>query len=183
MKPRIILVDDEVNVLQAYGRVLRARFAVDTAEGGEAALGMLSERGPYAVVVSDMRMPGMDGVELLAQAKGRFPDTVRIMLTGNADQGTAAEAVNRGEIFRFLSKPCDSALLIETIHQAVRQHELLTAEKALLEGTLKGSIRMLVDLLSLLDPISFGRAQEMGELAEGVAREMGMENPLSLIHI
>ena len=176
MKPPILLVDDEANVLQAYARVLRNRFALATAEGGGAALELLAAQGPFAVVVSDMRMPGIDGVEFLTLVKERYPDTIRIMLTGNADQATASEAVNKGEIFRFLNKPCDTELLVGTLDQAVRQYELLTAEKALLEGTLKGSIRMLVDLLSLLDPISFGRAREMGDLAEGVAKEMGMED-------
>ncbi|HLP31396.1 MAG TPA: HD domain-containing phosphohydrolase [Geothrix sp.] len=180
LRPKILLVDDEENVLQAYTRILRTKFKVDTAEGGERALEALMEKGPHAVIISDMRMPGMDGVELLARVKSRFPGTVRIMLTGNADQGTAISAVNTGEIFRFLNKPCDSELLISTLDQAVRQHELITAEKALLDGTLKGSIRMLVDLLSLLDPISFGRAQELAELAEEVAREMGMEHAWTL---
>ena len=177
MKPRILLVDDEANVLQAYTRVLRNRFALDTADGGAQALDQLENRGPYAVIVSDMRMPGMDGVELLSQTRERFPDTVRIMLTGNADQQTATEAVNQGAIFRFLNKPCDSELLASTLDQAIRQHELITAEKSLLENTLKGTIRMLVELLSCLDPISFGRAQAMAAHAEAIAKEMGMENP------
>ncbi len=176
MKPRILLVDDEPNVLQAYTRVLRTRFALDTAEGGAQALGLLEQQA-YAVIVTDMRMPGMDGVELLTWVRQRCPDTVRIMLTGNADQQTATNAVNQGAIFRFLNKPCDSELLGQTIEQAVRQHELITVEKTLLQDTLKGSIRMLVDLLTLLDPVSFGRAQAMTDLAESVAREMGMENP------
>ncbi len=128
-------------------------------------------------MISDMRMPGMDGVELLARVKASYPDVVRIMLTGNADQATAMEAVNQGEIFRFLTKPCQTELLILTLDQAIRQHELITAEKSLLDGTLKGSIRMLVDLLALLDPLSFGRAQHMTELAEAVARELKFENP------
>lgn len=176
MKPKILLVDDEANILQAYTRVLRSRFAVDTAEGGELALAILAEQGPYAVLISDMRMPGMDGVELLSKARELYPDTVRIMLTGNADQQTATHAVNQGAIFRFLSKPCDSELLAGTLDQAVRQHELITAEKSLLQDTLKGSIRMLVDLLTLLDPVSFGRAQAMTDLAEQVGHEMGMDN-------
>jgi len=177
MKPKILLVDDEENVLQAYTRVLRGRFALDTALGGEAALECMAARGPYAVVVSDMRMPGMDGVEFLAWARAQHPDTVRIMLTGNADQGTAMAAVNKGAIFRFLTKPCDSELLGETLDLAVRQHELITAEKALVEGTLKGAIKMLVELLSCLDPISFGRAQAMAAHAEAIAKEMHMTNP------
>ncbi|NWJ39932.1 MAG: response regulator [Geothrix sp.] len=177
MKPKILLVDDEANVLQAYARVLRGRFALDTALGGEAALECMADRGPYAVVVSDMRMPGMDGVTFLAWSMAQHPDTVRIMLTGNADQGTAMEAVNRGSIFRFLTKPCDSELLSQTLDLAVRQHQLITAEKSLVEDTLKGAIRMLVELLSCLDPISFGRAQAMAAHAEAIAREMSMENP------
>ena len=176
MKPRILLVDDEPNVLQAYTRVLRTRFTLDIAEGGAQALGMLEQQA-YAVIVTDMRMPGMDGVELLTWVRQRCPDTVRIMLTGNADQQTATNAVNQGAIFRFLNKPCDSELLGQTIEQAVRQHELITIEKSLLQDTLKGSIRMLVDLLTLLDPVSFGRAQAMTDLSETVAREMDMKNP------
>jgi len=177
MKPKVLLVDDEENVLQAYSRVLRGKFAVDTALGGEAALECMADKGPYAVVVSDMRMPGMDGVAFLAWSMAQHPDTVRIMLTGNADQGTAMEAVNRGSIFRFLTKPCDSELLAQTLDLAIRQHQLITAEKSLVEDTLKGAIKMLVELLSCLDPISFGRAQAMGVHAEAIAKEMGMKNP------
>jgi response regulator RpfG family c-di-GMP phosphodiesterase len=177
MKPRILLVDDEENLLQGYTRVLRGKFAVDTALGGEPALQAMADRGPYAVVVSDMRMPGMDGVTFLAKAMRLFPDTVRIMLTGNADQGTAMEAVNQGEVFRFLTKPCEVEQLARTLEHAVRQHQLITAEKSLVEDTLKGAIRMLVELLSCLDPISFGRAQAMAAHAEAIGHEMGMENP------
>lgn len=177
MKPKVLLVDDEENVLLAYTRVLRGRFELDTALGGEAALECMADKGPYAVVVSDMLMPGMDGVAFLAWAMAQHPETVRIMLTGNADQGTAMEAVNRGSIFRFLTKPCDSELLGKTLDLAVRQHQLLTAEKSLLEDTLKGAIKMLVELLSCLDPISFGRAQAMAKQAEAIAQELGMPNP------
>jgi HD-GYP domain-containing protein (c-di-GMP phosphodiesterase class II) len=124
-----------------------------------------------------MRMPGMDGVEFLSQVKERFPDSTRVMLTGNADQTTAMEAVNRGSIFRFLTKPCDSEVLAATLEAGIRQYELVTAEKQLLEQTLKGTLAMLVELLSILDPISFGRAQTMAALAEGVARDLAMPDP------
>jgi len=177
MKPRVLLVDDEENVLQAYSRVLRGKFEVDTALGGAAALECMAAKGPYAAIVSDMRMPGMDGVHLLSEVWELYPDTIRIMLTGNADQQTATDAVNQGAIFRFLTKPCDHELLAKTLHQAARQYQLITAEKQLLENTLKGSLRMLVELLSCLDPISFGIAQTMAGHAESVATELGMENP------
>jgi response regulator RpfG family c-di-GMP phosphodiesterase len=177
MPHKVLLVDDEENVLQGYQRVLRRRFAMDVALGGREALELLDLRGPYAVIVSDMRMPGMDGAELLGRVKETAPDTIRIMLTGNSDQTTAVEAVNRGAIFRFLSKPCDSEDLASALDAGIRQFELVTAEKQLLERTLKGSLAMLVELLSILDPASFGRAQALASLAEEVAREMAMPSP------
>ena len=90
---KILFVDDEPNVLQSMERQLRKRFSLRTAEGGEEALRILKEEGPFAVIVSDMRMPGMDGVQLLSRTKEIYPDTVRLMLTGNADQDTAVDAV------------------------------------------------------------------------------------------
>ena len=177
MSNKVLLVDDESNVLQAYTRVLRRRFAMDVALGGAEALALMAAPEPYAVIVSDMRMPGMDGVELLKQASGLYPDTIRIMLTGNADQATAMAAVNEGTIFRFLTKPCDSEVLALALQAGIRQHELVTAEKQLLERTLKGTLAMLVEMLSILDPISFGRAQTMAEMAEGMARELAMPEP------
>ncbi|MBU0961171.1 MAG: response regulator, partial [Proteobacteria bacterium] len=140
MTDKILLVDDEPNVLQSMQRQLRKRFNITTAESGNDALAKLKEQGPFAVIISDMRMPGMDGVQLLSRVKSTFPDTVRIMLTGNADQETATEAVNVGQIFRFLNKPCSTAVLATSIALAVRQYNLITAEKELLNKTLKGSI-------------------------------------------
>ena len=150
---------------------------MDVALGGAEALALMATPEPYAVIVSDMRMPGMDGVQLLKQASELYPDTIRIMLTGNADQATAMAAVNEGTIFRFLTKPCDSEVLALALQAGIRQHELVTAEKQLLERTLKGTLAMLVEMLSILDPISFGRAQTMAEMAEGMARELAMPEP------
>jgi response regulator RpfG family c-di-GMP phosphodiesterase len=177
MPNKVLLVDDEYNVLQAYTRVLRRRFELEVAPGGAEALACLAANGPFAVIVSDQTMPGMDGVELLAQVRERYPDTIRIMLTGNADQGTAADAVNRGAIFRFLAKPCDSEELARALEAGIRQYELVTAEQQLLEQTLRGSLALLVELLSILDPIAFGRAQTVAGLAEGIARDLAMAEP------
>jgi response regulator RpfG family c-di-GMP phosphodiesterase len=177
MPGKILFVDDEENVLSAYTRVLRKRFQLTTASGGLEALDRIQNEGPFAVVISDMRMPGMDGVQLLGRIKELAPDTVRVMLTGNADQQTAMDAVNEGAIFRFLTKPCDPEKLAQTLKAALEQHRLVTAEKELLEQTLKGAIAMLVELLSLLDPVSFGRSQRMAELAEKVAQDLGISNP------
>ena len=106
MTTRILCVDDDSNILIGYQRALRKQFQIEVALGGEEGLAAVRSQGPYAVIVADMRMPGMDGVELLAKVREIAPDTVRMMLTGNADQQTALEAVNQGHIFRFMTKPC-----------------------------------------------------------------------------
>jgi response regulator RpfG family c-di-GMP phosphodiesterase len=175
MNPKILFVDDEENILMAYARNLRKRFQMDTALGGKEALYRLKNEGPYGVLVTDMRMPGMDGVQLLEEVRSCSPDTVRLMLTGNSDQHTAMEAVNKGAIFRFLTKPCDTEELATALTAALEQHRLLTLEKDLLERTLKGAILMLGELLSMLDPASFGRSQQVADLAKRIAIESAME--------
>ena len=143
MTEKILFVDDEPNILQAIQRQLRSRFDVETAVSGDEALRILKEKGPFAVIVSDMRMPGMNGVELLTRVRDSYPETVRLMLTGNADQGTAMEAVNNGQIFRFLTKPCPQATLVVSVALAQRQHRLIMAEKEMLQKTLMGSVTVL----------------------------------------
>jgi len=177
MTPKILFVDDEENILLAYARSLRKRFQMDTALGGAEALYRLKNEGPYGVLITDMRMPGMDGVQLLEEVRRCSPDTVRLMLTGNSDQQTAMEAVNKGAIFRFLTKPCETEDLARALTAALDQHRLLTVEKDLLERTLKGAILMLGELLSMLDPASFGRSQQVADLARRIAVEMAMEHP------
>ena len=157
MSEKILFVDDEPNVLQSIRRSLRKAFDLDTAEGGEEALQCLRANGAYAVIVSDMRMPGMNGVELLSQTRKEFPDMVRMMLTGNADQQTAVDAVNHGDIFRFMNKPCETEELTAALKSGIRQHQLITAERELLEQTLRGSIKAMADILSLADAEVFGR--------------------------
>lgn len=105
MSEKILLVDDDSNILEGFRRTLSREFLMETALGGEQALKLVADNGPYAVVVSDMRMPGMDGIQLLIRIKSVSPDTIRIMLTGNADMETAVDAINEGSIFRFLNKP------------------------------------------------------------------------------
>jgi len=140
MSVKILCVDDESNVLEAYQRNLRKRFTIDTALGGEPALALIASQGPYAVIVTDMQMPGMDGVEFLTRAQQKAPDTVRLMLTGNADQKTAVEAVNKGHVFQFLNKPCPPEMLAVALENGIKQYRLITAEREVLEYTLNGSI-------------------------------------------
>lgn len=177
---KILFVDDEPNVLAAFQRQLHKQFPIETALGPEAGLEALKDWHNFAVVVADMRMPKMDGVEFLAQIKDTAPDVVRMMLTGNADQGTAIEAINRGRIFRFLNKPCSTEVLVEAVADGVRQHELIIAERELLEKTLCGSIKVLTDILSVVDPKSFAHAEHLRDRARQVAKAMNLKETWSL---
>jgi DNA-binding NtrC family response regulator len=122
MRERILLVDDDSNVLDGYRRSLSREFQLETAVGPEQALSSARDKGPYAVVVSDMRMPGMNGIQLLNAIKAQSPDTIRIILTGNADMQTAIDAINEGSIFRFLNKPCAKETMAKTLTAALLQY-------------------------------------------------------------
>lgn len=151
---KILLVDDEPEALDNYQQMLQPEFDVVTALGGEAGLTALRDHGPFSVVVSDMKMPGMSGVEFLAHVREAVPGTVRMMLTGHADANVAIEAVNQGHIFRFLTKPCDREALRSALSHGLLQHELFAAEKGVLENTLMGSIKVLTDVFERRKPRS-----------------------------
>jgi len=130
-RARILMVDDEERVLEAMRRNLRTHFDITTAISGAAAIDVLEHKGPFAVLVSDLRMPGTGGVAVLRQARKLAPDTTRVLLTGKADLESAIAIVNEGAIFRFVTKPCPPDLLVRTLEAAVEQNRLVTAERAL----------------------------------------------------
>jgi response regulator RpfG family c-di-GMP phosphodiesterase len=165
-RPRILCVDDEPNVLEGLARTLRSHFVVETTTEGKIALDLFRTAGPFAVVVSDQRMPQMTGVQLLAHARTVAPSTVRVLLTGQADLESAIAAVNDGNIFRFLTKPCSTDILLKALEACCEQHRLITSEKVLLEQTLQGSIKALVEILSLANPMAFGRATRVRQSVE-----------------
>ena len=173
--PRVLCVDDEPRILTAIARNLRNALDLTLAESGAEALARLrAAPEPFAVVVTDMRMPEMNGITLLAQVRREYPDTTRILLTGHADLDSVVDAVNEGHIFRFLGKPCSTTLLLETIRAGVRQHELVTAEKVLLEQTVRGSIDALIGILALASPTLFGRASRIKHLAKLLGEATGV---------
>lgn len=176
MSEKIIFVDDEPHVLASMKRQLRRRFNITTAESGVEALEKFKTEGPFSVIVSDMRMPSMDGIELLSSVKDLYPDTVRLMLTGNADQETAMEAVNKGHIFRFLTKPCPASLLITSLVLALKQYKLITAEKQLLDETLKGSVKVLSELLNFSNPAISSSGIRIQSIVVKIAKQMGHKN-------
>ena len=174
MSERILLVDDEPNVLSSLKRQLMRNYEISTAGGGPEGLELIKTEGPFAVVVSDMRMPQMDGAVFLEQVKIRAPQTVRVMLTGNADQQTAVKAINEGNIFRFFNKPCPAEDLAKGLDAALAQYRLVTAEKNLLEKTLAGSVKVFAEVLNLIDPESFGKAKCRSKWATMIARHLDL---------
>ncbi|MBB6428952.1 HD domain-containing phosphohydrolase [Algisphaera agarilytica] len=149
---RILFVDDEINVLNGFRRTLGTKYNCIFAQGAAEALSELCQTPEVGVVVTDMRMPGMDGITFINQARKITPHTVFIMLTGNADVETATDAVNRGEIFRFLAKPCPPDVLQPAIDAAMHRYLLTSAEQTLLRKTLTGSVRLLTEMLWLAKP-------------------------------
>lgn len=170
--PRILCVDDEPHILDGLRRNLRRNFDVHVAVGGAAGLDTLATHGPFAAVISDMRMPGMSGAEFLKEVCGRCPDTTRMLLTGHAEVDAAIAAVNEGHIYRFLTKPCPPEVLVPAIEGAVELNRLRLAERELLEQTLHGSIRVLTNLLAMAQPTAFGRAVRVKKNAARLAEAL-----------
>jgi FixJ family two-component response regulator len=158
VKPLILCVDDEPHVVEGLALILRKDYEVHTATSAEQALHKLRDVTNLAVVISDMRMPKMDGATFLHQAMLRRPDAARILLTGQADRDEAIRAVNEGQIFRFLVKPCPSDQLKAAIDAGVIHYRLHQAERSILRETLIGCINALVEVLSIANPVAFGRA-------------------------
>jgi response regulator RpfG family c-di-GMP phosphodiesterase len=172
-RPQILCVDDEARVVEALVLHLRKDYQVHTALSGEAALQKLKEIGGVCVVVSDMRMPGMDGATFLKKVMRSYPDASRILLTGEPGRDAAVSAVNEGQIFRFLTKPCPPDQLKAAIDAAVIQYRLVTAERLLMQETLVGCIQALVDVLAMTNPVAFGRASRIKRQAMQFADALG----------
>ena len=170
--PRILLVDDEPPITAALKRQLHNSYTVDTANDPHEALTKVDATPDLTIVVSDMRMPGMNGAEFLRRVRDRKPDVVRILLTGFSEVEAAIAAVNEGQIFRFLSKPVPTQVLASCLSEATRQYRLVTAERELLEQTLRASVRALMETLSMANPMAFTRAERISrrlmQLAEAI---------------
>jgi CheY-like chemotaxis protein len=170
---RVLCVDDETMVLDGIERNLGEFFEIVTASSGADALDLIARQPPFAAIVSDMRMPHMNGAEFLARARQLAPDTSRLLLTGYSETSTAIAAVNDGHIFRFLCKPCPPDTLHRHLDDAIRQHQLITGERELLESTLNGAVQLMSDLLALVAPTVFDRARQLQARVAHVARRLG----------
>jgi response regulator RpfG family c-di-GMP phosphodiesterase len=174
MNQRVLFVDDEPNVLEGIQRTLRKQVELQTASSGVEALRLIRESGPFAVVISDMRMPAMNGAQFLAKVREREPDTVRMILSGHADLEATIAAVNEGHIYRFLTKPCPTDRLLAAVEDALNQHRLLTAEKVLLEQTLSGAVKMLIEILGMVSPAASSRAARLQRYTIELSAALGL---------
>lgn len=176
MNKKILLVDDDSNILSAYTRILRKNFELFTAQSGFEGLEILQKEGPFATIISDFLMPKMNGIQFLSRARKISPDTVRIILTGQADMQAAIDAINEGNIFRFLTKPCSPEDLIKHLDIAIEQYRLLNAERELLDQTFKGTIKILIDILSIINPLAFSQLERIRDLSINLAERSGMKS-------
>lgn len=177
---RVLFVDDEPNVLDSIRRQLRKAADIHTAASGDEALRLLEELAPVALVISDMRMPGMSGAELLARVRERHPATVRMILSGQADLESTIAAVNEGHVFRFLTKPCDEEALRTAVTAGIEQYQLVTTRKELVEKTLQGLVETLTDILGLTNPMARRRTARVRQYAAAIAGALRFPMPWDL---
>ncbi|MCX6153829.1 MAG: response regulator [Candidatus Kapabacteria bacterium] len=176
MNDFVLLVDDDLDVLSAFQRNLRKSFKIKAATSAIEALEIIRESQEFAVIVSDYNMPHMNGIEFLTLVRKFHPDTVRIMLTGFANLETSIKSVNEGNVFRFLTKPVNIEVLSQTIEDALAQYHLITFEKELLDKTLRGSIKVLIDILSAVNPTAFSIGASVRNTAKMIAEKLDMKN-------
>ena len=177
---QVLFVDDEPKVLDSLRRQLRKVCDIHTAPGGDEALRRLTELGPVALVISDMRMPGMNGAEFLTKVRELYPDTVRMILSGQADLESTIAAVNEGHVFRFLTKPCGQDALRLAVKAGIEQYQLVTTRKELLEKTLQGLVETLNDILGLTNPVARRRTARVRQYAAAIAGALHFSMPWDL---
>jgi len=199
----ILFVDDEKNILGALARVFRNEgYAVMCAESGESGLDLL-RHNTFAVVVSDQRMPGMGGVEFLKKAREASPDTVRMMLTGQADLSEIAGAINEGGVYRYITKPWDDDEMRRVIRAAVERYGLLAENRRLHETTMRQNaefyelnqtlearvddrtrklresffafVALCADIVELHDQLSGGRCKRVAVLSRDLGLSLGLK--------
>jgi response regulator RpfG family c-di-GMP phosphodiesterase len=173
---KVLMVDDDRNLLDSFRRQFRKRLNLETATSGADGVQAVRDGGPFALVVSDMQMPNMNGVEFLSRVRELSPNTVRIMLTGNANLDVAIDAVNDGNIFRFLNKPVETEVLYQTAIEGIKQYRLITNEKVLLNKTLKGAVDLLADVLSMVNPDAFSQSSRIKHHVRSIVRSLSLED-------
>jgi response regulator RpfG family c-di-GMP phosphodiesterase len=177
---KILFVDDEDTILAGFQLTLGRSFEIFVSSSVTDALEVFKEQGPFAAVVSDFQMPIMNGAEFLQKIRELDKEVVTMLLTGAANFENVSEAVHRGQIFRLLGKPCPAEKMKEHIEAALRQYQLIRAEKDMLEQTLNGAIRAMTSILAASKPLFFGRAQRVKDIAFKLADLLDVDDPWRL---
>ena len=170
----ILFVDDAPDLLLGMQVMFRGRFAVQTAAGAEEGLAAMRRHGPFSVVMADMRMPTMNGAQFLSRVRDVSPDSTRILLTGNADLATAVEAVNQGNIFRFLTKPCDKYQLNAAIEAGMNRYRALIMNRHQLESMQLGNIKLLTDVLRAANPAISAKSMRIARSVRHISRRLDL---------
>lgn len=131
-KPSVLIVDDEPDVLFSLTGLLRRDFQVFTAQSGAEAMKVMAEQDVH-VIMTDQRMPKMTGTELMGRVRAEHPDAVRIIFTGYADTRAVVEAINSGELYRYISKPWDPDDLIKVLREAAQKYNETIAQAELID--------------------------------------------------
>ncbi len=170
--PRVLCVDDEPQVLSGLERNLRRDCPIVTAIGGHAALELLRRDRDFAVIISDMRMPGMDGAAFLSEARLLVPEAVRVLLTGEADLDAVIKAVNGGSISYYLKKPVAKEELLRVLHGAFGLHREGVAARHRVRKVLSASLHLVIDVLARELPETFARVERVRTLAGQLGSEL-----------
>lgn len=182
MNRRVLIVDDDPVVLGVYERALRGMAEVTVADNPRTAFASLftADSEEFAVVVSDMQMPILNGLQLLIEVGRRCPDTVRIMITSADDQKTAVDAVNSGQVFRFLPKPCRTEILKAAVAAGIERFFKVKNERELLEQTFNGVVNVLTGVVSAVQPESLGQWQNLRERARFLGKALDIADTWEL---
>jgi CheY-like chemotaxis protein len=178
--PRVLCVDDEPQVLSGLERNLRKSFPVCTAVGGEAALALLRKDRDFAVIVSDMRMPGMDGAAFLAAARLLVPDATRVLLTGQADLDAVVAAVNGGSITHYLRKPVEKDELLRVIHTGFAAFHESAVQRSKGRKALGAALGLMQGILAKQSPELWGQAVRVKRLAVGLWAALDLGDAFAL---
>lgn len=174
MSERVLFVDDDQMLLSSMERCLGLDFDLETAISGPDALELIAASEVFPVIVSDMRMPAMDGIQFIQKAREISKHSVFLMLTGNQDVQTAIRSVNEGQVFRFLNKPCDPTEIAGAIKSARRQYDLEAAERELLNKTFVGALAIFADVMETLQPELIGRAARTEQYMDAIRAKCGV---------
>ncbi|MBD8892228.1 HD domain-containing phosphohydrolase [Roseibium litorale] len=177
---QILVVDADAKVLSAFERVFAEQYRVVTFDAPEAALAWLKENPGVAVVVSAINLPGMGGISFLCSCEMMAPLAARILLTAEKSLDVVKQAVNSGHVFMMLTKPCSQAELTAAVQSGMAQHRRSLLERSVLERTLSGSVKLLIEMLSLFHSEAFRRTAVMRPQAMRIAQRMGLKKTWEL---